>query len=99
MTTDSPEITQWQRRCTLEAQRYTLVVIDGELIERVPWTPTDGMPAECHDCGAVDGQLHWPGCCVDYTADGRQILGEAMPDDYRTRAGDPFPGRPPFPGQ
>ena len=94
----------WRDRCTEEAQTFTLVLIDGVLEERQKWDPgaladvTHAEPATlCPDCGVSPGQLHWPLCDMDYTADWRQIIGSRDFADFRTPNGDQCQGMPPPP--
>jgi hypothetical protein len=69
---------------TWEAQRLTHVTIGGEMVTRTPWDPAAeaemfgiGMDEStpCNDCGVSAGQLHWPTCDQDRTADGNQTCG------------------------
>lgn len=53
----------------LEAQFWPFVDVDGTEYERVPYGKEEGWegrkPTNCHDCAALPGQFHGPGCDVE----------------------------------
>jgi hypothetical protein len=53
----------------LEAQFWPVVVIDGDEFERIQYGDEGGwgerQPTNCHDCAALPGQLHGPGCDME----------------------------------
>jgi hypothetical protein len=44
---------------------FKYYTVQGENLERVPYTPAKNQPFECKKCGVPEGELHLLGCSAE----------------------------------